>query len=406
MKLYAQHGAQAGEKVIKGFQAGLLDGVIFSPRDISLGQLKSSLQEIKKDHPKADLFFDPQYYTALLANSDGVRLGNLSEDYSFYFSGRRRLELTKESNVKEDIQRTLKFQASLPVTHFLAPNILISHSLDSRETAIAIDFLSSTAGCYKKLGDRRPLFATLAISRDALMGGSPGESLTEFVDEITGIQADVKGFYLLVAAKSTESRAEIFHQDVIARWLYLNHTLSLNGYQVVNGYSDLLMPFLSAAGGAAGAAGWWSNLRIFSLNRFEASPGGGRQPTQRYLSIPLLNRISFTELDALRRLEMDVLNGLPRDSLYDPKNGSEPQRNEEVLQSWEALKKLNELVSVGSQEEKLRRCEELITRTINNYQVTGQYHQFEQKSNDEHLPALEEGLRSFKKLAEIEPATK
>ncbi len=406
MKLYAQHGAQAGEKVKKGFQAGLLDGVIFSPRDISLDQLKSSLQEIKNAYPKADLLFDPQYYTALLANSDGVRLGYLPEDYSAYFSGRRRLELTKEATVKEDIQRILKFQADLPVTHFIAPNILISRSLDSRETAIAVDFLSQASECHKKLKDRRPLFVTLAISRDALMGGNTGESLTEFVDEITGVQLDIKGFYLLVAAKSTEARAEIFHQDVIAGWLYLNHTLSLNGYQVVNGYSDLLTPFLSAAGGAAGATGWWSNLRIFSLNRFEASPGGGRLPTQRYLSIPLLNRISFTELDALRRLKLNVLNGLSHDALYDPKNGSEPQRNEEVLQSWEALKKLNELVGAGGQEEKLRRCGELVAQAVNNYQAAGQYHQFEQKSNDEHLPALEEGLRSFKKLAEIETAAK
>ena len=36
MKLFAQHGASEGEKINEGFVRGLLDGVIYSPRDVSL----------------------------------------------------------------------------------------------------------------------------------------------------------------------------------------------------------------------------------------------------------------------------------------------------------------------------------------------------------------------------------
>jgi hypothetical protein len=74
--------------------------------------------------------------------------------------------------------------------------------------------------------------------------------------------------------------------------MLINHTLTLNGFDTINGYSDILTPFLGAGGGGVGATGWWSNLRTFSLDRFNPPVGGGRQPIERYLSCALLNRIT------------------------------------------------------------------------------------------------------------------
>jgi hypothetical protein len=103
------------------------------------------------------------------------------------------------------------------------------------------------------------------------------------------------------------ARAELFNAEVIAGWMFLNHVLSVYGFLVINGFSDLLTPFLEAAGAEAGATGWWSNLRTFSLERFSPATGDGRTPTER---CALLNRITYYELDILRRRVRSVLNRL------------------------------------------------------------------------------------------------
>ena len=187
--------------------------------------------------------------------------------------------------------------------------------------------------------------------------------------------------------------------------MFINYALTVNGFKVINGYSDMLTPFLGAAGGVAGALGWWSNLRSFSLDRFAPSAGGGRLPIQRYLSLALLNRIAFYEFDQLRKLVPSVLNNLPTDSLYDSRVGigSEPQRNMEILQSWEAVKALNSALVAGEQTKSLMNCHAAVAKALMTYEaIQGVSIRLDGKSNAEHLQPLAEGLQLFRKLAELE----
>jgi hypothetical protein len=165
----------------------------------------------------------------------------------------------------------------------------------------------------------------------------------------------------------------------------------------------MLTPFLGAAGGKAGALGWWSNLRSFSLDRFAPSAGGGRLPIQRYASLALLNRIAFYEFDQLRKLVPGVLNKLPTDSLYDATTGSEPQRNMEVIQSWEVVKTLNGSLVAGEQSKSLKNCKAAIAKAMTVYEeVQAASIRLDAKSNSEHLQPLADGLQLFNKLAELE----
>ncbi len=88
MKLFAQHGSQEGEKINEGFGRGLLDGVIFSPRDISLETLKGKLNNLATNYPSAERLIDPQYYAIFLNGTEEARLGYLLEDYDGYFQGK------------------------------------------------------------------------------------------------------------------------------------------------------------------------------------------------------------------------------------------------------------------------------------------------------------------------------
>lgn len=404
MKLFAQHGAQEGEKINEGFAHDLLDGVIYSPRDVSLETLRGKLDSLAKEHASGERFVDPQYYAIFLNSTVEARLGYLLNDYGAYFQTRRRSQLERENHIQQDLQAALKFQRDLNVTGVIAPNILIPNSLNSIEAVIAKNFIRMVAGQHRKLKDKRPVYATLAISRNAL---GDKQELVEFLNEITLLDDPPQGFYLLISARNTEARSDIYNTDVIAAWMFINHTLTVNGFEVINGYSDMLTPFLGAAGGTAGALGWWSNLRSFSLDRFAPSAGGGRLPIQRYASLALLNRIAFYEFDQLRKLVPSVLNNLPADALYDPATGSEPQRNMEVIQSWEAVKALNGSLVVDKQTKSLKNCRAAVAKALASYEVIQGFSiRLDQKSNEEHLQPLADGLRLFAKLAELEEAAK
>jgi hypothetical protein len=400
MKLYGQHGYADGHKIEEGLRRHLLDGVIYSPKDVSIAKLAQCLSDHRAEFPSADLLFDPQYYAATLAVDPQARVGKLEEDYSSYFGPRRRSQLLNEDQVVKDIERTCRFQMEMDVSAIIAPNIIISRSFDSAESAIAMDFLRNTPIVASGLGSKKPLYATLALGRDTLINR---EELLAFLNEITLLEEGPDGFYVLVATNSSEARTEMYHADVLAGWMLINYTLGVNGYAVVNGYSDLLTPFLGAARGTAGATGWWSNLRSFSLDRFAPPVGGGRLPVERYLSCSLLNRVTFYELAALRTIAPEVVNGLPTDELYPEADGSQPQRNQEVLQSWDAIRELNNRLVTGSTIESLRRCRNAVNLGDQLYAEIGARISFplEPKSDDTHLAALSAGLDQFQRLAEL-----
>jgi hypothetical protein len=399
MKLYAQHGFQNSKKVTEGLKNGALDGVIFSPRDIPLARLEQRLAEFGRDFPHGDLLFDPQYYACFVAGNPDSRLGSLLEDYGrHYLSPRRRSQLESETAVRDELARAIHFQASRSFSAIIAPNIVIPGSCNSIEAVIAKHFIRNARRVAKKEGVTKPLYATLSLSRDALIDRA---ELVEFLEDITALDDPPDGFYLLVAANHTDARAEIYHTDVIAGWMLLNYTLSVNGFQVINGYSDILTPFLGVAGAHAGATGWWSNLRAFSLNRFAPDPTKGRQPLTRYLSCALLNRLTIFELEALRSLVPAVLNKLPSDTLFAP--DADPGRHEEAIQTWEALRKLNNTMKAGDIKTGLNLARHSLEQAQEVYALVAERSpiHLDGKSDERHLPGLLEGLELFVELAEL-----
>src|SRR5439155_7506456 len=125
------------------------------------------------------------------------------------------------------------------------------------------------------------------LDRRALLSPSDFKS---FINDLTGLENPPDGFYLLVGGgpineRSDVAQSELMDANVIAGWMMLNHALSQNGQRVVNGFADLLSPFLAAAGSHACATGWWSTLRTFTMGRYvKAARAGGQPPIIRYVS--------------------------------------------------------------------------------------------------------------------------
>jgi hypothetical protein len=392
MKLFAQIGHGLGDKVVTGLSEGLIDGAIFSPKDLQQDTMISRIKEIRYDYPNAEIFVDPQFYVSLFSNSPAINIGKIADWKCFRTFRKGELELSQ--TVDRVLEEYFEEIAALEVTGVISPNIYISQSFDSREAVIAKNFVRQAKRIYEKANIDRPLFASLIICREALQDRREFE---EFINDITLLDNPPDGFYLIIASRSSEALSDIYHTDVVANWMMLNLSLSVNGFKVVNGYSDILTPFLGAAGGTAGATGWWSNIRMFSIDRFFPSVGG-RLPIIRYLSKALLNRIMFSEKDAVSRFVDSVINKLPHDTDYDP----EPERQKEVLQSWEALKSLNEELVTEDITESLKNCMQSVLFAKQIYNEIASYGiVLDQKSRDEHIVALSDGLRQFKERAEL-----
>lgn len=401
MKLYAQQGHGTGEKIKEGLSRRWIDGTILSPKDNRLNKIESDLQDIEANHPGADRMFDPQFYATLLANVDGARLGQLTgEDYP-YFEARRRGQLESEKQICSDLEAVLRFEAGLAVTHAIAPNITIPQTLNSAEAVIAKNFIRNTRSVWNTVGDERLIYATLAIGADTLRDR---QELEEFLNDITLLDEPPDGFYLLVRNESSAATEQLIDSRALAGWMLLNYSLRLNGFEVVNGFSDILTPFLCAVGGNGGATGWWSNLKCFALDRFEPAVPGGQQPTPRYLSCGLLNSIRFDELQRLRARIPAVLNNLASDEFYPESNGSRPtNRTEEMLQTWNAIDSLNGRLTEGDTLGNLRLCSgwvESARQLYTHVNAPGGL-PLPGRSNEGHLDPLHYGIQMFTDLAEI-----
>jgi hypothetical protein len=392
MKLFAQIGHGLGDKVIKGLSEGLIDGAIFSPKDLQQDTITDRIKEIRHDFPSAEILVDPQFYVSLFSNSPTINIGKIADWNCFRTFRKGELELSQ--TVDRVLEEYFEEVAALEVTGVISPNIYISQSFDSREAVIAKNFVRQARRIYEKTSDDRPLFASLIICREALQDRREFE---EFINDITLLDNPPDGFYLIIASRSPEVFSDIYHTDVVANWMMLNLSLSVNGFQVINGYSDILTPFLGAAGGIAGATGWYSNLRMFSIDRFFPSTGG-RLPILRYLSKSLLNRITFSEKDAISRFVPGVINNLPHDAAYNP----EPERQKEVLQSWEALKSLNKELVAEDITESVKKCIQSVNFAGQIYNEIASYGiVLDRKSQNEHILPLSDGLRQFKERAEL-----
>lgn len=399
MKLFAQHGYGPGDKIINGFKDNTIDGVIFSARYEKMEKIPGDAKDINSVSSDAEILLDPEFYACFYAHQPDTKLGGLNEWP--YFSTQRRSQLESSETVEKILADTFDTVVDLPLTSIIAPNIFIPRSFNSIEAVIAKNFIRKTQQLFEKTGDNRNVFATLAIDRDTLLDQTEFEA---FLNDITALDNPPDGFYIIVGGGITDdrteiSRSELIHADVIAGWMMLNFTLSINGFKVINGFSDILTPFLGCAGGYAGATGWWSNLRMFSMSRYINTVSGGRLPTIRYLSNALLNRITHSERRAFVALMPEINNGLPRDSDYE---GGEPDRKVEVLQSWEAISHLNNENIVSDMDESLQSLEKMVNRAEITYtNLAGYGLPVNREANREYMEALMESIQAFRRNAEI-----
>jgi hypothetical protein len=400
MQLLAQHGYGNGDKIETGLEEGLLDGVIFGAKDIGPDKLAAMLGQLEDDYPDSVRLLDPQFYAALIAAQPGARLGSLVGEGSHpYFEARRRRDLERDEQVVQDIIEVLNYQIALPVTALIAPNIVIRRSFDSIEGTISKTFLRCATE-EVEVTDGRPVYATLAVSAAAL---SDKIEMQNFLQEITELENPPAGFYLLLEKPDSSIVAPLTEPDVLSRWMLLSHTLKLNGFHVINGYTDALSPYFAGAGSDAVATGWYNTQKSFSLKKFEPVSDFARRPIQRYMSVGLLKSIRYTELHDLRDRFPEVLNGLSFDDCYDPEEGSAPDTlTSEALQNWQGIQAMSGLAVENDVYASLENCRNALDEAEEIYGRIREYGlTMRDRSSPAHIEAIREELNSFEELAEL-----
>lgn len=332
MPVFAQHGFGVGSKIQTAIENGYIDGCIFSPKDIAQDKLISAIGDISKLGKKAVLYFDPQYYATIIAQESNAKLGYLASDYTDYFSSKTLRDLRREKNVAEEAAKVIKFQKEqLNLPNIIAPNILIRDGLNSASSSISKNFLEICAEKANDASVSRQTLLTLALDQSCFRRT---KDLLDLVDEITGMNLNIKGFYILVETSKEDGPNPWCTPEVLAGQMYLAYALSQNGYEVVFGYSFLPAPYLWAAGANSIACGWFNTLRYFSTNRFIDLSKGGRKANRRYLS----NMIWYP-MEWIHVQPMHLMNGLKTDELYTmPQDDKRPNEEDEILQYWDTLK--------------------------------------------------------------------
>ena len=400
MKLYAQCGYGPGDKLDRALGEGLIHGAILCPRYMRPDRAKEECARLRTAFPQSDLLLDPEYYATGVIGSPNGQLGYL-EEWPCFRSPRRTEFLVNATRVEEVVQETLRSQADVGVTIFIAPSVYIPRSLDSIDMALSLSFMQRAATAAVRRPGRQVL-ATLAVHRDALLNRA---ALLGFSNGVTGMSEKPDGIYLLVGADSSGTTGglpspDLVQPEVLGAWMFLNLVFSINGMAVVNGSADLLAPFLGVAGGSAGATGWWSNLQTFSMDRYVRSPGIRRAPLTRYLSNRLLARVTIDEREAMVAVMPNIANGLPHDADY---VRAQPERTQEICQTWEALQALTgSICQAGDIVGGMTRMKEALTHAETMWaHLRGHGVSRNPEAVDEYLGCLRGALDVFSELAEL-----
>jgi hypothetical protein len=361
MKLYAQHGFGKSDKIDRGFEDGLLDGVIIGPNNERPDSLVACVQRYSELDSKPDIMIDPQLYVSLLSNA---KEGNLPLYEDYYVSDLSLRDFTAR-RIAELVKNTLDFQLRLPVTHLLSPTILLE-SFTNRSTQIAHFLAQESIEYHSSLDNPPPLLLSYVFHEPAL---SSHDQVREFLDTVSLYSAI--GFYFVVVRPTGSQYHQSFPAERMAEWLLMIYSLSVRSrFQVVCGYTDFLAYPAAAAGASASATGWFNTLRQFDVKRFQPSTGGAR-PKERYSSAPLLNSIFFQELvnayDAGVADRVFTRTNYDRELRKGPPDPSSWPADLSTLHHWATLAKLFETLDNKNTRERLLTVESAIASANETY---------------------------------------
>lgn len=386
MALFAQHGHGKADRLSLALDDKSLDGIIFGARNELPENMKECISSFKG---RGEILFDPQFYVSTFAPPNDRFL----PEYGYYKAGLTASDFVGMRKVGGYCKRTLDFEMELGVDKLISPTVLFT-SFDDRWAQVALNLADAALEYHASIDNAPPLLVSFVIGEQALTSRKQVEA---FLDQVTSWELD--GLYLIFAREDS-AYSQGFDPQRLAHALYMQHVLGeINGFEVVNGFSDFCGLLLRAVGGTAFATGWSQGLRQFHKRSFTKQKPGGQLPRLRYSSAPLLNSIFLSELEQVRDIdELDsILSGVPLDEVLISEENEWGQRNSE-LHHWQTLAKLDSPIK-GPAAKSVKKIELQIESALALYRhLQEEGIVFSNGTGPAHLEGWRESLRVLKGL--------
>lgn len=389
MSLYAQHGYGKGNKIDRGLEEGVLSGIILSPKAEKPEKIKEYIDIILSNYPHIDILFDPQFYIG--AFSGQISEGKLNQ-YSYYIPGITRAMLSVPNNIHKYVEDVIDYQENLGLSKLVSPTILFD-DFNGKQSQIAVSLAYEAVSMSD---DNQDLLISLCINENAFRNK---EAMNEFLDVISLL--DVRGFYLVVDRANSNVKESFINVDILTNIMAFCYTLaSINEYEVILGYTDLLSIPLTVTGISATACGWHNSLKMFAESNFHPS-SGGRRPRKRYTSAKLLNSILLLpEMNAIKSIGYlkEILSDTKYDSILSPIVNDASWTDEiSCLHNWSTLNDIiEEIESFSVIGEKLDYVTNRILKASQLYRFFNNRVPFEPKSGNSHLNVWLSAINEFR----------
>jgi hypothetical protein len=394
MAMYAQHGHGKSYRIDSALATGSIDGVIFGARNEKIENIKSCVDKVREE--SGIVFLDPQFHVSALTPPNDRFL----PDYPYYKAGRTSADFIGVKKISSHVKTTLDFELALQLDKLLSPTVIFD-SFESKWCQTALNLADASLEYHASLTGAPPLLLSFVIGEEALESRI---ELDDFLDQVTSWET-VSGVYIILSRESS-SYSQRFEPERLANALYLNYVLgSINGLEVINGYTDFCGLLFRSVGGSAFATGWSQSLRQFHKRSFTKHKPGGQQAKLRYTSIPLLNSILLTELQQIYesgRLDM-VLSGVPLDKVITDADSLEDSWNAlySELHHWESLKTVEKgigedvLTNLSVFEERITSAQELYVMLKEDGVIFGP------QTRPDHLKEWIEAIEKFREIASL-----
>ncbi|WP_213807551.1 hypothetical protein [Granulicella sp. dw_53] len=396
MALFVQHGHGKSDKIDAALESTSVEGVIFGARNEKIENIESCVKSVRERGGK--VLFDPQFHVSTLVPANDRFL----PDYPYYKVGRTAADFVGIKKLAGYVKSTLDFQLNLAPDRLLSPTVIFD-SFESNWCQTALNLADASLDYHAGLAGAPPLLLSFVIGEQAL---SSRTELDAFLDQVTSWDS-LAGTYVILSREES-SYSQRFDPAHLAKALYLTYVLgNINGFEVINGFSDFCGLLHRCVGGTAFATGWSQGLRQFHRRSFKKQKAGGQPARYRYTSAPLLSSILLSELQQIyENGKLDaVLSGVPLDALIT--EATSPEESDwngrwSELHHWESLHRLENVVghdvseSINAMEEKIVAARELYVGLAEEGVVFGQRTQPE-----EHLDQWSEAISSFREMASL-----
>lgn len=280
MKILAQDGSHAGDKMTNGYTSGEIQGAVMSVMSRRPENLIATIEKLQEDHPDMLLLLDNHVHASVYPDTD--KHGHIPE-YSLYYMNVTAFELQDNDTVQGIVDRVLDFQNNLGIGILTSPSLAMQEFNDANAQVC----LKMYNGSIRYMADNetgsKKLYLTLVFSEQAL---NQVHSMAQMLDKLCLL--DVDGFYIVVQRQKTDMPMWS-SSDTLAHLMYLVNTLHESDYEVVVGYTDLWGVLLSVVGADYIAAGWFQTLRQYCQNFYRSSRGGLGTPL--YVSEGLMSTL-------------------------------------------------------------------------------------------------------------------